>query len=87
MALDAKRGLITPAGAKRYGVVINDAFGVDLMATEALRQAMADERESIKLFDTGGSVEQLKARCKADTHLDPPTAPRFQTWTQAGAGR
>lgn len=45
-----------------------------------LRQRMAAERGETQLFDFGGTVEELKARCKADTHLDPPTTPVFQKW-------
>jgi len=25
-------------------------------------------------------MEELKARCMADTHLEPPTTPVFQKW-------
>ncbi len=32
------------------------------------------------LYDFGGTVEELKARCQADTHLEPPVTPVFQKW-------
>jgi len=80
VALDAKRGIVTAEGAKRYGVVLTADLKVDEGATAALRRRMASERGETQLFDFGGTVEELKARCKADTHLEPPTAPVFQKW-------
>ena len=80
VALDAKRGIVTVEGAKRYGVVVGADFKLDEAATRDLRQRMAAERGETQLFDFGGTVEELKARCKADTHLDPPTTPVFQKW-------
>jgi N-methylhydantoinase B len=32
----------------------------------------------VGLFDFGGSIEEIKARCKAETHLDPPQTPTFE---------
>ena len=80
VALDAKRGIVTADGARRYGVVLTGDLKVDETATTELRRKMASERGDVSLFDFGGTVEELKARCKADTHLDPPTAPVFQNW-------
>ncbi len=80
VALDAERGIITIEGAKRYGVVLSSDWQVDERATEDLRRKMAAERGSVELFDFGGTVEELKARCLADTHLEPPRAPVFQKW-------
>jgi len=80
VSLDADRGLVTPEGARRYGVVLNNDLSVDQSATNDLRRKMASERGQIELFNRGGTVEELKARCKADTHLDPPTTPVFQKW-------
>ena len=34
-------------------------------------------------FQPARRVEELKARCKADTSLDPPRQPVFQKWMQA----
>jgi hypothetical protein len=28
-------------------------------------------------FDFGGTIEEIKARCKQETHLDPPVRPTF----------
>jgi len=80
VALDAKRGIITAEGANRYGVVLTGDLKLDEAATSALRGRMARERGETALFNFGGTVEELKARCKADTHLEPPTAPVFQKW-------
>ena len=80
VAQDVARGLVSVAGARRYGVVA-DAEGVlDTAATGALRARMAAERGSLPLFDRGGTLEELMARCKAETGLEPPAPPRFQSW-------
>jgi N-methylhydantoinase B len=80
VALDTQRGLVTAEGAKRYGVVLTSELQVDDRATEDLRRRMAGERPSTDLFNRGGTIEELKARCKEDTHLDPPDQPVFQKW-------
>ena len=80
VARDAKRGIVTPEGARRYGVVLNNDLSCNERETEDLRRRMASERGAIELFDFGGSIEDLKARCKAETHLDPPETPVFQKW-------
>ncbi len=83
VALDTKRGLVTKDGARRYGVVLTEDLSVDERATADLRSRMASERGDVALFNTGGTVDELKARCKADTTLDPPRQPVFQKWMQA----
>jgi N-methylhydantoinase B len=74
---DVARSLVSAEGAKRYGVVIAADGSVDAAATEALRSKLRSERGEPGLFDFGGSIEEIKARCKAETHLDPPAAPTF----------
>jgi N-methylhydantoinase B len=74
---DTARGLVSVEGAKRYGVVIADDGSVDAAATEALRKALRGQRGEPGLFDFGGTIDEIKARCKAETHLDPPEAPTF----------
>ena len=74
---DVARSLVSVEGAKRYGVVIAADGSVDAAATEALRTKLREERGEPGLFDFGGSIEEIKARCKAETHLDPPAAPTF----------
>ena len=75
---DVQRGLVSVAGAQRYGVVIKkDA--VDSKATKKLRaQWVADRGDDIPLFNYGGSIEEIKARCEQETHLPAPQSPVFQ---------
>lgn len=77
VARDIACGLVTPVGARRYGVVVREDRSVDVEATEALRRTMADARPEPTLFNRGGSVDALKARCLAETHLPPPRSPEF----------
>lgn len=78
VAKDVERGLVTVDGAKRYGVVLADDGVVDAAATEALRKDMrAARRDGTALFDRGGTVEELKARCLADTGFEAPSDPKF----------
>jgi len=65
-------------GAKRYGVVLNEDLSVDENATNALRDKMRGERTEIKLIDRGGEIEELRARCKEETGLEPPKKPEFR---------
>ena len=83
VAKDVERGLVTAEGARRYGVVLGPD-GVDAHATAALRERMARERGATALFDRGGTIEELKARCKAETGFDPPRAPEAQKWMRGG---
>ena len=76
VARDVDRGLVTLEGARRYGVVLNGDLSVDEKATKALRAKLSKERGKPKLFDFGGTIEELKARCKAETSFDPPSQPR-----------
>lgn len=75
VALDTARGLVTRDGARRYGVVLDDELTVDTAATESLRAEMAAARGDIELFSFGGTIDELRARCKAETHLEPPQPP------------
>jgi N-methylhydantoinase B len=77
VAADVARGLVSAEGAKRYGVVIADDGSVDTAATASLREQLRGERGETELFDFGGTIEEIKARCKEETHLDPPAQPTF----------
>lgn len=77
VAQDVERGLVSVEGARRYGVVVRPDHTVDVAATEALRREMAAARPVPALFDRGGTIEAIKARCKAETSFDPPRAPVF----------
>jgi N-methylhydantoinase B len=83
---DVEAGLVTIAGARRYGVVLRDESTVDGAATTALRKRMASERGEKKLFDRGfDTIDDLKARCREETGLEPPQQPQFARWTRRGA--
>lgn len=72
--VDIERGLVSVEGARRYGVVIKQG-AVDAQATAALREQMAAERGEIELFDRGGTIDEIKARCLAETGLPAPATP------------
>jgi len=75
VAFDARRGLISVDGAKRYGVVIAADGAVDTGATEKLRAEMAASKVDTGLFSRGGTIEEIKARSMEETHLPAPEAP------------
>ena len=51
-----------------------------------MRTDMAKKRGPKKIFDRGfDSIEELKARCKAETGFDPPATPRFTKWAAVAA--
>jgi len=75
VGFDAKRGLVSAEGAKRYGVVLTTDGSVDSAATEKLRAKMAPAREEMGLFSRGGTIEEIKARALEETHLPAPEAP------------
>jgi N-methylhydantoinase B len=74
---DVERGLATAEGARCYGVVLTGDGSVDMTATNELRTRLREARGEPELFNFGGSIEEIKARCKAETHLDPPQSPAF----------
>jgi N-methylhydantoinase B len=75
---DVNRGLVSVEGARRYGVVIADG-AVDAAATDTLRDELRQARgPDIPLFNYGGSIEDIKARCLEETHLPPPRSPEFR---------
>jgi N-methylhydantoinase B len=76
---EIRQGLVTSEGAKAYGVVADAEGVIDMAGTEKLRASMAG---SNLLFDRGGEIEELRARCKAETGLDAPKPP---VWTYAVA--
>ena len=78
---EIRQGLVTPAGAKAYGVVADADGVVDPTATETLRASMAGAPNI--LFDRGGEIEELRARCKAETGLDAPKPPVWSEFAVA----
>ena len=79
---EIRQRLVTSAGAKAYGVVADAEGVVDAGATEALRATMRAAANENVLFDRGGSIDDLRARCLAETGLAPPAQP---VWTHAVA--
>jgi N-methylhydantoinase B len=77
VAADCDRGLVSIQGARVYGVVVTEDFTVDEAATNALREEMAAARAPLTLFNRGGTIEEIKARCLEETSLEPPKAPVF----------
>jgi len=73
---DVNRGLVSIQGAKRYGVVIVDG-AVDQQQTSTLRADLTEKRGDVQLFDFGGTIEEIKARCLEETGLPAPETPRF----------
>jgi N-methylhydantoinase B len=81
VAQDVARGLVSREGAAAYGVVLDAQDGVDAAATEALRRQIAAERApQTSLFNRGGTIDELKARCQAETGFEPPRTPVFANW-------
>ncbi|MEE4107886.1 MAG: hydantoinase B/oxoprolinase family protein [Halieaceae bacterium] len=75
---DIERRLVSVEGARRYGVVIAGDGSVDTDATAKLREELRGKRgDDQPLFSRGGTIEELKQRCEAETHLPPPRAPSF----------
>ena len=75
---DVERGLVSIEGAANYGVVLTLDGSVDNEATQALREKLNAERGESSLFNFGGTIEEIKARCQKETHLETPVAPQFQ---------
>jgi N-methylhydantoinase B len=79
VAEEVAQGLVTEAGARSYGVVLVDGE-VDAAATEALRSEMRSHHKETGLFNRGGSIDELRETCLAETGLPPPLQP---VWTLA----
>ena len=74
---DVNRRLVSREGAKRYGVVIADDGSVDTSATEQLREQLRANRPEKPMFNFGGELEEIRARCEAETNLPAPVKPEF----------
>jgi len=75
VAREIRQGLVSVAGAKAYGVVADGNGVLDQAATDALRATMRAAANENELFDRGGSIDDLRARCFAETGLQPPAQP------------
>ena len=75
---DVERRLVTREGASRYGVVLGEDGNIDTAATEQLRTEIVTARKGEKqLFNFGGDIEDIRVRCREETHLAPPVNPTF----------
>jgi N-methylhydantoinase B len=75
VGLEIRRGLVTPAGARSYGVVADADGVVDAEATRTLRSQMRAGRNALPIFDRGPDLETLRANCLTETGLPAPIAP------------
>ncbi|HEY2286468.1 MAG TPA: hydantoinase B/oxoprolinase family protein [Streptosporangiaceae bacterium] len=76
VALEVRRGLVTAAGARRYGVVLAADGSADAPATGALRDELRAARPAeLPVFDMGPALPELLARCEAETGLPAPKPP------------
>ncbi|WP_033925673.1 hydantoinase B/oxoprolinase family protein [Sphingomonas sp. 35-24ZXX] len=80
---EIRQGLVTPEGARAYGVVADAEGLVDTAATEALRAEIRAARGELALFDYGPSIEELRANCLAETGLPAPIQPRWANYAVA----
>ncbi|EAQ29580.1 N-methylhydantoinase (ATP-hydrolyzing) B 2 [Erythrobacter sp. NAP1] len=77
VGLEIRQGLVTPEGAKHYGVVANEAGVIDTGATEALREELKSTRGDLPLFDYGPGIDTLRENCLEETGLEPPKQPEW----------
>ncbi|MEP5937927.1 MAG: hydantoinase B/oxoprolinase family protein [Erythrobacter sp.] len=77
VGLEIRQGLVTPEGAKDYGVVADAEGVIDDVATKALRADMTANRDELSLFDYGPGIETLRANCEAETGLPAPQQPMW----------
>jgi N-methylhydantoinase B/oxoprolinase/acetone carboxylase alpha subunit len=76
VSLEVRRGLVTPAGALRYGVVCDTAGTVDLDATGRLREELASKRPTpLPTFNMGPPLATILERCMEETGLPAPRPP------------
>jgi len=78
VALEVRRGLVSAEGAARFGVVIGPDGSIDAAATDTLRAELRGTRGELSVFDRGPELEDILARCEAETGLPAPKRP---VWT------
>ncbi|MES2496074.1 MAG: hydantoinase B/oxoprolinase family protein [Pseudomonadota bacterium] len=80
VGLEIRRGLVTPEGARAYGVVADARGTIDADATDALRgELLAARGDSVPVFNYGPSIEELRARSMEETGLPAPIQPRWHS--------
>lgn len=81
---DVRKGLVSIEKARTdYGVVIDPtSLEPDPNATAQLRERMRMERGPVQDFDFGPPLDEILARCKEETGLEPPEPPRPLPWVR-----
>lgn len=77
VAKEIVQGLLTPEGARAYGVVITPDGSIDTPATNTLRKTIRSERGTVQVFDFGPSIDTLRTNCEKETGLTAPIQPRW----------
>ncbi|MET8002139.1 hydantoinase B/oxoprolinase family protein [Nonomuraea glycinis] len=75
VGLEVRRGLVTPGGARRFGVVCAADGTIDDEATAGLRERLRTGRGELPVFDMGPPLAEILARCEEETGLPAPTPP------------
>jgi N-methylhydantoinase B len=75
VGLEVRRGLVTPGGARRFGVVCAADGTIDDEATAGLRERLRAGRGELPVFDMGPPLAEILARCEEETGLPAPTPP------------
>ncbi|MEM6584297.1 MAG: hydantoinase B/oxoprolinase family protein, partial [Pseudomonadota bacterium] len=83
VGLEIRQGLVTPIGARDYGVVADGEGAIDAAETDALRTEMQASRGDLELFDYGPSIETLRETCAHETGLPAPKQPQWGPKTAA----
>ncbi|WP_298468094.1 hydantoinase B/oxoprolinase family protein [uncultured Erythrobacter sp.] len=83
VGLEIRQGLVTPQGARDYGVVADGDGQIDEAATNALRDEIRSARGELPLFDYGPGIDDLRANCEEETGLPAPVQPQ---WNNRSAG-
>jgi N-methylhydantoinase B len=79
---DVAKGLVSKEKAERdYRVIVGDA-----KASEKLREKMKAARKEIKDFDLGPPLEEILAKCKEETGMEPPEKPTPLAWAPMESG-
>jgi N-methylhydantoinase B len=79
---DVQLGLVSREKAlASYGVVVDDDGVAELDATERERERLRSERGDALAFDFGPPLEEVLARCKEETGLEPPTPAKPLRWS------
>jgi N-methylhydantoinase B len=79
VGLEIRRGLVSVAGARAYGVVADSKGVIDEEATTSLRADLRANRNEIPVFNRGPSIEALRASCLAETGLPAPLQPVWRS--------